>query len=456
MGGYVEQPRFSCALAGQQTVLAIPRALPVVHAGPGCAGKVFGFAAAGAGFQGEGYGGGSNISCTNTGESEVIFGGEDKLERLVRSALRVLDGDLFVVLSGCTAGLVGDDVVKIASHFAKDGYPVIGADTAGFRGNSYFGHELVVHEIIEQFVGNVTPIMRRGLVNVFSSVPPQDPFWRADLAEVKRVLEGIGLRVNILFGAGSAGVSEWRDLPNAQFNLVLSPWVGLDAAELAQEKYGTPFLHLPYLPVGPERTSGALRRIAEFAGLPSAPVEEFIGREERAFYDYFVSTADFVGDFRNMIPSELYAVGGSNYVLGVSSFLVNELGFVPEGLYITDDPPRRRQEGIRRALADIVEDLGDGDVTPHFEIDGRTIQNDVRTRLHGSTKALILGSTWEDFLARETGNLSLHFSLPIVNDVVVNRSYVGYRGGLALMEDIYAGVFRAGDVASTTLTRNKR
>lgn len=456
MGGYIEQPRFSCALAGQQTVLAIPRALPVVHAGPGCSGKVFGFSATSAGFQGEGYAGGSTVSCTNANESDVVFGGEAKLERLVGSALKVLDGDLYVLLTGCTAGLVGDDVVKVASHFAQDGYPVIGADTAGFRGNSYFGHEMVIHEIIDQFVGDVTPRVRPGLVNVFASAPPQDPFWREDLAELKRILQGIGLQVNILFGSESAGVSEWRDLPNAQFNLVLSPWVGLDAAELAREKYGTPFLHLPYLPVGAELTSTALRRVAQFAGLASGPVEEFIAHEEKVFYEYFVSTADFVGDFRNMIPSELYAVGDTGYVVGVASFLVNELGFVPEGLYFTDDPPRRRRKGIRAAVTEVVDDLGDGTVEPQFAIDGRAIQDDIRTRLGGSTKALILGSTWEDFLARETGNISLHLSLPIVNDVVLNRSYAGYRGGVALMEDIYASVFRAGDVASTTLTRNKK
>ncbi|GAA2182686.1 nitrogenase component 1 [Brooklawnia cerclae] len=456
MGGYIEQPRFSCALAGQQTVLAIPRALPVVHAGPGCSGKVFAFSATNAGFQGEGYGGGGAVSSTNTGETDVVFGGEPKLERFVGNALRVLDGDLFVILSGCTSGLIGDDVVRVAQQYARDGHPVIGAETPGFRGNSYVGHEIVVHEIIDQFVGDVTPAVRPGLVNVFASVPPQNPFWRGDLAEIKRVLEGIGLQVNILFGAGSAGISEWRDLPNAQFNLVLSPWVGLDAAELAEKKYGTPYLHLPFLPIGPELTGKTLRTIADFAGLPAGPVEEFIAHEELVFYDYFVSTADFVADYRNMIPSELYVVGDSAYALGATAFLVNELGFVPEGIYLTDDPPENRQSDIRQALSDIVADLGDGDPVPRFEIDGRAIQDSIRTRLHGSTKALILGSTWEDYLARETGNLSLHLSLPITNDVVIDRSYAGYRGGLRLMEDVYTSIFKAGDIADTTLTRNKQ
>ncbi len=456
MGGYVEQPRFSCALAGQQTVLAIPRALPVVHAGPGCSGKVFAFSATGAGFQGEGYGGGGTVSCTNTGETEVVFGGESKLDQIVGSALRVLDADLFVILSGCTSGLIGDDVEKVARRFAEAGHPVIGAETPGFRGNSYVGHELVVRRIIEEFVGDVTPRVRRGLVNVFASVPPQNPFWRGDLAEIKRLLEGIGLQVNILFGVGSAGVSEWLTLPHAQFSLVLSPWVGLDAADLLRRRYGTPYLHLPYLPVGPELTGAALRRIADFAGLDPGPVEAFIAREEKVFYDYFVSTADFVADYRNMIPSELYAVGDSASVAGTTGFLVNELGFVPERLFVTDDPPRRHQQGIREAVAGLLGDLEEGDPTVRFEIDGRTIQDGIRERLAGSTKALILGSTWEDQLARDTGNLSLHISLPIINDVLIDRSYAGYRGGLRLMEDVYTAIFRAGDIASTTLTRNRR
>ena len=37
--GLISEPRFSCALSAQQTVLAIPHAIPIVHAGPGCSSK---------------------------------------------------------------------------------------------------------------------------------------------------------------------------------------------------------------------------------------------------------------------------------------------------------------------------------------------------------------------------------------------------------------------------------
>ena len=166
-------------------MLAIPKGIPIVHAGPGCAGKIFAFASGGAGQQGEGYAGGGNISCTNDTEKEVIFGGEQKLTELVEGALKVLKGDLFVILAGCTSGIIGDDVESVASDFAEKGLPVVGVETSGFKGNNYFGHELVVTEIIKQFVGDVTPQVRKNLVNVFSIVPYQDAFWRGDLEEIR-------------------------------------------------------------------------------------------------------------------------------------------------------------------------------------------------------------------------------------------------------------------------------
>jgi nitrogenase molybdenum-iron protein beta chain len=168
MSEILEQPRYSCALAAQQTVLAIPGAHPVIHAGPGCSAKVSLFAANNGGHQGEGYAGGNIVSSTNTGETEVVFGGEKKLRSTIEGALQVLDGDLFVVMSGCTSDIVGDETVGIAKSFAEDGKPVVGVETAGFKGNSYYGHELVVNAIIEQFVPDGEVKRRNGLVNVFS------------------------------------------------------------------------------------------------------------------------------------------------------------------------------------------------------------------------------------------------------------------------------------------------
>ena len=440
MSKLIEQPRFSCALAAQTTVLAIPRALPIVHAGPGCAAKTFHTLSDCSGNQGEGYGGGGQISSTNTGTKEVVFGGENKLRTLTENAFKVLDADLFVLLSGCTSGIIGDDIVSIANEFREEGKPVVGAETSGFTGNNYHGHEIIVNSIIEQFVGDVTPKVQKGLVNVFSVVPNQDPFWRGDLEEIKRILTSIGLKVNILFGYESAGVFEWKNIPNAEFNILLSPWVGLKTVELLKKKYGTPFFHFPYLPVGGKATSLFLKKLAAFANLNIEKILSTIKREEEKFYSYIVGLADFLSDFRSNIPNDLYLVANSEYAIGVSDFLVNELGLQPKGIFITDEPPT---EAIREKILLTIETLGKKiKDAVHFESDGGKIQQELLKLIGTSKRAVIFGSTWEKIVAEKNNNMLIHLSLPVVDDVILGKSFTGYTGGLKLTEELYSGIFK--------------
>ena len=58
--GYVEQQRFTRALGAIQTVIAIPRAVPILHSGPGCGEMVAGFFE-----RSRGYAGGDTSPCTN-------------------------------------------------------------------------------------------------------------------------------------------------------------------------------------------------------------------------------------------------------------------------------------------------------------------------------------------------------------------------------------------------------
>lgn len=447
MSSLIEKPRFSCALAAQQTVLAIPGGIPIIHAGPGCASKASGFAGIQAGQQGEGYAGRTHISCTNAGEREVVFGGEKNLTELIEGTLKVIKGDLYVALSGCTAGIIGDDTAHVADLFAKDGYPVVGVDTAGFRGNNYFGHELVVRAIIDQYVGNVTPNVRKGLVNVFASVPYQDPYWRGDLETLKALLEKLGLEVNILFGTESAGVSEWKDIPNAQFNLLVSPWVGLDVVKHLEKKYKTPFLHYPIFPVGAQATSKFLRAVSEFAGLDEEKTEAVIAKEEKRFYSYLVAFSDFVAEQRNILPYQLYVAGGSAYAIGITDYFTNELGFLPYGVYVVDDPAKDKEKLVKDAYASVAPEYED---KLQIQADGGLIVKDIEEKVGNSKKALIFGSYWDRCVAQETNNYFVNLSLPVTTEIITSSSYAGYEGGLRLIEKVFSIAFNRGNLSSRT------
>lgn len=451
MSHLIEQAKYSCALGSLQTVLAIPRAVPIVHAGPGCAARQFTFVSAGSGYQGEGYAGGGQISCTNATQSEVIFGGEKKLRATVEGTLKVIDGDLYVIQAGCTAGIIGDDVKQVACEFADEGHPVVGVDTAGFKGNNYLGHEIVVNTIIEQYISFEVPKAnpRKGVVNLFSVVPFQDAYWRGDLEELKRILTGIGLEVNVLYGSSSKGIKEWMDIPNAQFNLVIGPWVGLSTAKLLEKLYQTPYLHIPVLPVGLKETTRFLKKVAEFAELDQKDVEVFIAKEEKRYKDYFVSFGDIVADFGCYLPYHVYTVADSLYGVGASKFLVEELGFTPKGFYDIDQPDLKKQTYVKELLKKIDPRYEDIVV---FEGDNRVIQDDIRKHLETEgVRSVILGSSWDTELAKtHNDSILVRLSLPITDRVIINKSYVGYNGGLALIEDLYSGLFSDGMITNTT------
>ncbi|GEO82623.1 nitrogenase component 1 [Pararhodospirillum oryzae] len=434
----IEQVRSVCSIGAMHTAAAIPRAIPITHCGPGCADKQFMNVAFYNGFQGGGYGGGAVAPSTNATEREVVFGGAERLEELIDASLEVLDADLFVVLTGCIPDLVGDDIGAVVGPFQKRGVPIVFAETGGFRGNNFLGHERVTRAIIDQYVASYDPA-RDGAreprtVNVWSVLPYHNTFWRGDLSEIKRLLEGIGLKVNILFGPESAGVAEWKAIPKAGFNLVLSPWLGLETARHLEKVYNQPFLHRPVLPIGAAETASFLREVAAFAGLDPVVVDAFIAAEERIYYSYMEYFTDFYSEYWWGLPAKFAVIGDSTYALALSKFLVNQLGLIPALQVVTENPPEETRSGIEAQFATLADDVG---APVLFEEDSYTIHQHVRATSFGHKAPILFGTTWERDVAKDLKAALVEVGFPASYEVVLSRTYVGFRGALTLLEKIY-------------------
>ncbi|MDP4176843.1 MAG: nitrogenase component 1 [Bacillota bacterium] len=435
MNDILQEPRHACALGAQQTVIAIERAIPIIHAGPGCGSKLHRGMALAGGYQGTGYSGADAIPSSNLIEKDVVFGGVDKLRQLIESTLKIMDGDFFVVLTSCISEIIGDDVANVVGDFRKKGVPIVYAETAGFKGDSYKGHEIVLQSIIEQHL-KPSDKVEKGLVNIFASVPRHDPFWEGDLNELKKLLSLLGLKANILFGFGSGGIKAIEAIPSAEFNLVVSPYIGLQSAELLKEKFGTPYLHYPVLPIGGAETSKFLRAVADFAGIDSKIVENIIKEKEDEFYHYLIRSADLLTEFQFSMPRSFYNVNDTSYALAISKFLVNDMGYLPEHQYITEDVPEEYRNTIEDYFHNLATEIS-SDVT--FTQDGGVKNDEILKRRHGEYP-LVLGSSWEVDLASEINGPHLSVSLPIIDRLVLHKNYVGYTGGLNLVEDIYSAV----------------
>lgn len=433
MSKLLQEPRHFCALGAQQTVTAIERAIPIVHAGPGCCAKLFQAMSGSGGNQGSGYAGGDAIPCTNMVEKDVIFGGTDKLDKLIKSTLKVMDGDFFVVLTGCTSDLVGDDVGSVVSNYQKKGVPIVYAETGGFKGDSYQGHELVLEAIIRQYL---KPADKKipGLINVFASVPQHDPFWEGDLQELKELLKSIGLKPNILFGYGSGGIAAIDTIPFAEFNLVVSPYLGLKAVQQLKERFGTPYLHYPTLPIGGTETSKFLKSVAKLTGIDQAFTDRIIQKKEDEYFHYLGRSADFLIETRYGLPKRFININDSSYTLAISKFLVNDLGLLPERQFITENVPEEYQKKIAEYFQNLAPEIS---AEISFIQDGGIIQEKIKSQSYG-TLPLILGSSWDVDIAEQIHGLHLSVGLPVTDRLILHHTYVGYRGGLNLVEDIYS------------------
>ena len=424
MAKLLDKQRYKCALGAMQTVQAIDRALPILHSGPGCAQKLSDTNGS------SGYFSPNIFPCTSINEKDVVFGGAKKLNSTIDNALKVIDADLYVVLTGCIPEIVGDDSGEVVSRFEDADKPVIYAPTAGFKGNNYKGHEQVVDAIIDQYLTKSDNV-QKGLVNIWADVPYQDLFWLGNLRALEKLVSELGLTPNTIFGY-NRGIENINKIPEAEFNLLVSPWVGLKNVKKMKRKFGTPYLHYPTLPIGATETSKFLREVGKFAGVDEDKIEAVVKEHEDYYYYLIGRYADLFLENR-VINKQFSVVADAQYTLGITKFLVNDLGLIPATQFVVDDTPKNHVEAITEEFKKLNYGI---EAEVSFETDGYKIHQEIREHdYHGYP--LVLGGYYEKEVTEDLKGNYLNISWPVQDKIVFDRSYVGYEGGIRLIEDIY-------------------
>jgi nitrogenase molybdenum-iron protein beta chain len=425
MSKLLHQPRYKCALAAMQTVHAISGAIPILHSGPGCGDKLNDNQGTSGRFS-------PNIfPCTSVSEKEVVFGGDDKLRTTIANALKIIDAELFVVLSGCTSEIIGDDIAEVAGEFKDAEKPVVYANTPGFKGNNYLGHDWVLKAIFEQYLGERKPRTQKGLVNIFISPPMQDPFWLGNFREIEHLIAQLGLTPNTIFGCGR-GIKNIERIPDAELTILISPWAGLESVRFLEKQFGIPFLHYPVLPIGAFETTRFLRAAAEAARVDKKILQKTVDDNENEYY-YFIERFSDIFLEQRIMSKRFCTVTDAHYGIALTKFLVNDLGLFPTIQFVTDDTPEAYREPVRAEF----ENLNYGiKAEVVFTVDGEEIQEKIRG-IDFAGNGLILGSSWERRIAGEVEGHFILVSHPMIERMVINSHLAGYSGGLKLLEDIY-------------------
>ncbi|MGA2448579.1 MAG: nitrogenase component 1 [Polyangiaceae bacterium] len=418
-----EGPRGNCVVGGINAVLsAIHKVVPIYHAGPGCCMQTTAGEAGQAGGRSPFYVSGVSTPCTNMLEREVVFGGTDRLRETIDGALEILDADAFFVLTGCTAGINGDDIKGVAGEFRSKQLPVYPIESPGFVGESYRGYEIAWQALLDHIV---KPRAREpDLVNLFGIMPYHDPFWEGNFEELTRILERLGLRVNT-FVTRHQGISHIEGSSAAALNIVMSPWLLRSLSEEYSKRFGVPTLRWPGLPIGASDTSSFVRSVAKALDIEER-AEKVIAAEEDYVYSYLETAIGALSWKRFAV------VGDANIVIGVTRFLANDYSFTPIVSIVTD--PVTRQEDIDEITSQLVGLEYARPPKVVFETDQWRIQRELESH---EEVTLVIGSTNDREFALERDIQCSVMAYPMTDRLVFNRTYAGYRGSLTLIEDLY-------------------
>lgn len=426
MSQVTENPKGGCVLAGINSVLgAIDRVCPIYHSGPGCCMQTTAADQGQSGHKSSRFVSSVSLPSTNMLEKEVVFGGTEKLRTTVQGAIDIIDADAYFVLTGCTAGIIGDDIVSVTEEFQDKGYSVYPIETPGFVGDSNLGYETVWTTMINQVIEEDVPKDDK-LVNIFGIIPYHDPFWSGALEEIDRILSALGLKVNTFF-TKHQGIETIRKCSGAALNIIINPWLFKGPAKKMEQKFGIPSIRVPGLFVGATDTTKFVRQVAEAMHLDQEIVDKVIAAEEEYVYDYLAQSVGGVSWKRFAV------VADANNAVGITRYLANDFSFTPVLVIVSE--PLFRQEDKDRIVAQI-EDL-EYAKPPKVIFASDQYEINLALREEEEEITLLIGSSNEREVALEKDIQFILAAFPMNERLVFNRTYAGYRGSLTFTEDLY-------------------
>ena len=426
MSFVTENPRGGCVLSGINSVLAaIDHVCPILHSGPGCCMQTTAAEQGQSGHKHACFVSGVSLPSSNMLEKEVVFGGVNKLRTTIQGAIDIIDAQAYFVLTGCTAGIIGDDIQSVADEFTDQGYKVYAIDTPGFAGDSLLGYETVWNTFIDKVIQPAKE-KKANLVNLFGIVPYHDPFWAGTLEELDRILSKLGLEVNTFF-TKHQGIDVVEHSSQAALNIIVNPWLFKGPAEKFEKKFGVSSIRFPFNPIGATDTTRFIREVAAALKLDNALVEKVIKEEEDYVYSYL---AQSIGQ----LSWKRFAVAGdASNAIAITRYLANDYSFSPvlvvitENIFRPEDKERIIKEISQLEYAQVPKIV--------FASDQWEINKAIREEPEDIS--LLVGSTNEKEVALEKGIQYLNATFPMNERLVFNRTYSGYKGSLTFTEDLY-------------------
>jgi light-independent protochlorophyllide reductase subunit B len=301
-----------------------------------------------------------------------------------------------LVGASCTAELIQDDPGGLARALNLP-VPVVAVELPAYQRKENWGAAETFYQLVRSLAGGHAPPPgtlrpklangRRPSCNLLG--PTSLGFHhRDDVTEVTDMLQRLGVDVDVVAPLGATPADLAR-IGEADFNVVLYPETGLQAAQWLQRTYGQPIVRT--VPIGVGATRDFIAEVAAVANVDPAPLlDAFDSR--LPWYSRSVDSTYLTG-------KRVFIFGDATHVVAAARIASEELGFTVVGLgtYSREFAREVREAAQRHEVEALITD-------DYLEVEARVAE---------LQPELVLGTQMERHIAKRLGIPCAVISAPV-------------------------------------------
>ena len=237
--------------------------------------------------------------------------------------------EAMIVGASCTGSLIQDDPGGLARSLGLP-IPVVTVDLPAYQRKENWGAAETFYQLVRALAGPSAPAPGTKRPERVEGARPTCNLLgptalgfrhRDDIIEITSLLAKLGIDVNVT-APMTAKPTDIARLGNADFNVVLYPEIGAQAATWLQRTFGQPFTKT--IPIGVSATRQFIEEVAALAGVDPAAVLE-ASASRLPWYSRSVDSTYLTG-------KRVFIFGDASHAVAAARVASDELGFKVVGL----------------------------------------------------------------------------------------------------------------------------
>ncbi len=239
-----------------------------------------------------------------------------------REAYERFKPQAMMVGSSCTAELIQDDPAGLAAALDLP-IPVVPLELPSYQRKENWGASETFYQMVRALCTGRTPARRASVRPRCNLLGPTALGFRHrdDVTEITRLLDQLGIDVAVVAPL-HASPNDLSNLINADFNVLLYPETGFQAAAWLERQFGMGFTKTT--PIGVKATQRFIQEVLALAGLDEHSSNNLVNARA-AWYAKSVDSTYLTG-------KRVFIFGDATHAVAAARFASEEMGFQVVGL----------------------------------------------------------------------------------------------------------------------------